>query len=351
VIFDEASQVFPRRGSCDPRGTQVIVVGDQHQLPPSHFFRKDDRDEEDSEDDDDEPEVQNRLVGVESILDVLVGLKGAGVDGVYLEVHYRSRHDNLIRYSNHYFYGDRLLTFPSAHSTRPGLGLRSVYVPTGRFDAGASRTNRVEAERVVELAFELMETRPPSESIGVVALSRAQTDLIEELLDQRRLADRRFDARFSEDARERFFVKNLENVQGDERDHIILSVGYGPTTATGLVPNRFGPVNAEGGQRRLNVAVSRARRSMTVVHSLRPEDIRSETEGARLLRRYLEFLRDGAASLESAVTENASGEAESPFEDAVGRALEARGYRIHRQVGCSKYAIDIAVRSEMTLAT
>lgn len=347
VIFDEASQVFPEDAvPAIARGRQSIVVGDQQQLPPSSFFRSDDADEDYDVDDENGESVDNRLRGVESILDVLVGMRGAGVDDVYLQVHYRSHHDALIRFSNHYFYDDRLLTFPSVLGTRPGLGIRPIYLPDGRFEAGGSRTNRVEAEKVVDIVFELMETQQPTESIGVVALSRAQADLIQELIDLRRFSNRRFDERFAEDAHERFFVKNLENVQGDERDHVILSVGYGPTTGSGAVPNRFGPVNIEGGHRRLNVAVSRARRSMTVVHSLRAEDIRSEAQGAKLLRRYLEFLHRGEAAIEGAVDRSASGEAESPFEDAVGRALEQRGYRIQRQVGCAKYSIDIAVLSE-----
>lgn len=343
VIFDEASQVFPEDAvPAVARGPQCIVVGDQQQLPPTSFFRS----EDDDDGADDDNATDNRLLGVESILDVLVGMRGAGVDDVYLQVHYRSQHDALIRYSNHYFYDDRLLTFPSALATRPGLGIRSVYLRDGRFEAGGSRTNRVEAEQVVRIVFELMETQPPTESIGVVALSRAQADLIQELIDLRRLSDRHFDERFAEEAHERFFVKNLENVQGDERDHVILSIGYGPTTASGAVPNRFGPVNVEGGHRRLNVAVSRARRSMTVVHSLRPEDIHSEVQGAKLLRRYLEFLRSGEASIEGTLYRLSGGETESPFEDAVGRALTQRGYRIERQVGCAKYSIDIAVLSE-----
>lgn len=347
VIFDEASQVFPEDAvPAVARGRQCIVVGDQQQLPPTNFFRSDDTDDDYDVDEENGATVDNRLLGVESILDVLVGMRGAGVDDVYLQVHYRSQHDALIRYSNHYFYDDRLLTFPSALGTCLGLGIRSIYLPDGRFEAGGSRTNRVEAEQVVHIVFELMQTQPPTESIGVVALSRAQADLIQQLIDVRRLSDRRFDERFAEDARERFFVKNLENVQGDERDHVILSVGYGPTTASGAVPNRFGPVNLEGGHRRLNVAVSRARRSMTVVHSLRPEDIHSEVQGAKLLRRYLEFLRSGEASIEGAVDRSAGGEAESPFEDAVGRALMKRGYHIQRQVGCAMYSIDMAVLSE-----
>jgi very-short-patch-repair endonuclease len=344
VIFDEASQVFPEDAVPSiARARQCVVVGDQQQLPPTSFFRS----EEEECDDEDEPEESgNRLENVESILDALVGMRGAGVSDVYLQVHYRSQHDNLIRYSNHYFYEDRLLTFPSAHGSQPGHGVRSVYLPEGRFEAGGSRTNRKEAERVVELAYELMASQPANESIGVVALSRAQADLIQQLFDQRRLDDRRFDERFAEEARERFFVKNLENVQGDERDHILLSIGYGPTTGSGVVPNRFGPLNAEGGHRRLNVAVSRARKSMTVVHSLRAEDIHSETKGALLLRRYLEYARNGEAAIEGEVSATTGGEAESPFEEAVGRALEERGLRISRQVGCAKYRIDLAVRSD-----
>lgn len=344
VVFDEASQVFPEDAvPAVARGRQTIVVGDQQQLPPTSFFRRDGDGDQDEEDDGEE---ENRLAGVESILDVMVGMRAAGVEDVYLKVHYRSRHDALIRYSNHYFYDDRLVTFPSALGPRMGLGLRDVYVAEGRYDAGGSRTNQIEAERVVDIVFDMMEACPPAESIGVVALSRSQADLIEQLIEMRRLGDRQHDWRFAEDAHERLFVKNLENVQGDERDHVVLSIGYGRTPGAEVVPNRFGPVNAPGGHRRLNVAVSRARRSMTVVHSLLPKDIRSETQGARLLRRYLEYASLGEVALEGPSRMAAGGEAESPFEDAVGRALEAGGYRIKRQVGCARYWIDIAVMSE-----
>jgi very-short-patch-repair endonuclease/DNA polymerase III delta prime subunit len=348
VVFDEASQVFPEDAiPALARGRQAIVVGDQQQLPPSNFFRNTEEDaEEEDEEEADSDGVGNRLRGVESVLDALVGMRGAGVADVDLKVHYRSQHDALIRYSNHYFYEDKLLTFPASGAQRPGFGLHSVYLSEGRFEAGGSRTNRVEAQKVADLVLELMASQPDHESIGVVALSRAQADLITDLINQRRLVDRRYDDRFADERHERFFVKNLENVQGDERDHIIFSIGYGPTTATGVVHNRFGPVNAEGGHRRLNVAVSRARRSMTVVHSLRPEDITSQMKGALLLRRYLEFIRLGEAAIEGAVDGAPGGEAESPFEDAVGRALMERGYRIQRQVGCAKFSIDLAVLAE-----
>ncbi|MBK7876333.1 MAG: DUF3320 domain-containing protein [Planctomycetes bacterium] len=346
VIFDEASQVFPEDAvPAMARGSQLIVVGDRKQLPPSSYFRKDDGEDSD-EDSDEDCATDNRFVGMESVLDVLVGMHGSGVDEVYLEVHYRSRHEALIRYSNHYFYEDRLLTFPSAQTVAPGLGLRSVYLANGRFDAGATRTNRVEAEKVVDLVLELMEGRPLDESIGVVALSRKQADLIEQLLDERRRSDRQFDNRFSDDAHERFFIKNLENVQGDERDHVILSVGYGPTKATGVVPNRFGPVNVEGGHRRLNVAVSRARRSMTVVHSLRAEDIRSS-------RRAQGYSADTWSTFRVA-TRPLRCDHQRYFRRCRVRsrtqwAVRSKSGLRHPASGrCAKYSIDIAVRSEDT---
>ena len=275
VIFDEASQVLPEDAlPAIDRARQVIVVGDRLQLPPTTFFRaglgNDDEPEGDEEGDGDSFE------GRESILDVIVGQVGAGFSERYLSVHYRSQCESLIRFSNHAFYESRLLTFPSPDPA--ATCVRDVYLPNATYDAGGSRTNREEAEQVTDIVFELMATRSPSESIGVVALSRNQADLIEILIEERRSLSRHMDHRFSHELPERFFVKNLENVQGDERDHMILSIGYGPTPA-GAVPNRFGPINQEGGERRLNVAVTRARQSMTVVRSLRAEGHHIRTAG------------------------------------------------------------------------
>ena len=342
VIFDEASQVLPEDAvPAISRAKQTIVVGDRRQLPPTTLFQH--RYEHEDDDDDGDDDV-DWFEGRESILDVMVGMTGSGVAENYLAVHYRSRHDSLIRYSNHYFYNDRLLTFPSPR--KPAAhGVQAVYLPHGRYEAGGSRTNRIEAEKVVELVFELMRTRPNAESFGVVALSRAQADLIETLIDEARIYEPEFDGHFAPERGERFFVKNLENVQGDERDHIILSIGYGPTDS-GQVYNRFGPINSEGGERRLNVAVSRARRSMTVVHSLQPEDITSESEGARLLKRYLEFARSPDTALEQNLSVNGQAETESPFEEAVRRALVERGHRVDVQVGVAGYRIDLAIKAE-----
>lgn len=341
VIFDEASQVKPEDAvPAISRADQVIVVGDQKQLPPSNFFEH----RNESENDDETEDEVDWLEGQESILDVMVSMAYSSVEEHNLEVHYRSRHDSLIRYSNRYFYDDRLLTFPNP-GVDDSLGVRSVYLPDGRYDTGGSRTNQIEAQRVLELVFELFQTRP-GESVGVVALSRNQADRIETLIDNYRLTTSQFDSLFSSEAVERFFVKNLENVQGDERDHIILSVGYGPSTESGRVYNRFGPINSDGGGRRLNVAVSRARRSMTIVHSLRPEDIVSESSGARLLRRYIEFAINPETALEQNLTVDTQAETESPFEEVVRRSLIERGYRVDVQVGVAGYRIDLAIKSE-----
>ena len=339
VIFDEASQVLPEDAvPAIERAQQVIVVGDRLQLPPTNFFRTALGNDDDW---DDEEEDQDSFEGRESILDVMVGQVGTGFAERYLNVHYRSRSESLISFSNSAFYDNRLLTFPSPDPA--DAAVRDVYLPNATYDMGRTRTNREEAERVRDLVFELMASQPLDESFGVVALSRAQADLIETLIEEHRMLNRHLDGRFSHDLPERFFVKNLENVQGDERDHMILSICYGPTPAGG-VPNRFGPINLDGGERRLNVAVTRARMSMTVVHSLRAEDITSTQPGARQLRRYLEYVRNPERPFETDVT--GLGEPESPFEEAVIAALRRRGHRVDSQIGVSGYRIDLAIKSE-----
>lgn len=349
AIFDEASQVFPEDAvPAIARAGRTILAGDEKQLPPTSFFRAGrDDDADDRPYDEEDEDSPDQMEGQESILKVLLGMVGNGVREGHLLVHYRSRHEDLIRYSNHYFYGNRLLVFPSPGADA-SLGVRSAFVPEGRYAAGASRTNDLEAARVVDLVFETLERTPLDESLGVVALSRAQSDRIDTLLSQRRLERRDLDQRFDETRHERFFVKNLENVQGDERDHIILSVGYGPTVATGQVHQRFGPLNREGGERRLNVAVSRARRTMTLVHSLRADQIleNADQPGRLLLKRYLEYAADPKQAFEAAATVEESAEVESPFEAAVLEALLRRGHRVVPQVGVAGYRIDLGIRAE-----
>ena len=347
VVFDEASQVFPEDAiPAIRRGKQVIFAGDQKQLPPSSFFRAHSQDDDNYNDDDDE--LEDGLAGYESILDVAVGLVGAAFTETHLNVHYRSRDESLIRFSNHYFYEDRLLTFPSPRSPNGGSwdGMHDIYLPDGRYDAGATRTNREEAERVVDLVFEHIRTRPVGESLGVVALSRAQADHIDQLIEHRRLEQPDVDHWFADAVNEPFFVKNLENVQGDERDRIIISVGYGPTTGSGATPNRFGPLNVTGGERRLNVLVTRAKHRIDLVHSLRAQEITSEQDGPRLLKRYLEYAEAPHRALEGQATVNPDAISESPFEESVAQALLAKGYKIARQVGVAGYRIDLAIEAE-----
>ena len=344
VIFDEASQVFPEDAvPAILRGRQLVLAGDRKQLPPSNFFR---RSANDNEYDDDDDGPQDQLAGRESILDTAVGLVGRTFTEEHLNVHYRSRDESLIRFSNHHFYDDRLIIFPSPGIGGSWNGVHDVYVPEGRYDAGASRTNRIEADCVVDLVFRHFRTRPGGESLGVVALSRAQADLIDRMIEKRRILEPDIGERFNERPDEPFFVKNLENVQGDERDRIIISVGYGPTAGSGAVPNRFGPLNSVGGERRLNVVVSRAKQRIDLVHSLRDTDITSEQAGARLLRRYLEYAAAPWQAFESQATVDPAAETESPFEEAVERALIARGHRVARQVGIVGYRIDLAILSE-----
>ena len=365
VVFDEASQILPEDAvPAIARAKQTIVVGDEKQLPPTSFFRGALDDEEPNYDD--ENYEEDGLAGRESILDAMKSMVGGQVEERQLNVHYRSRHEDLIRFSNHYYYGDKLLTFPAPRICLNGeevppqkedkaetqaLGVHSVYLPDARYDAGGTSTNPDEAEKVVEIVFDLMRTRPDHESVGVVALSSKQADEIERRIERHRLENRDLDARFDEERHDRFFVKNLENVQGDERDHIILCVGYGPTKGSGAVPNRFGPINLEGGERRLNVAVSRARRQTIVVHSLRPGDIRADNakykEGGVLrLKQYLEYIRNPRRAFESERTDDRVGEPESPFEEQVKRALEDEGHVVDSQIGVSGYRIDLGIRSK-----
>ena len=347
VIFDEASQVFPEDAvPAIRRGKRVIFAGDQKQLPPSNFFRAHSQDDDDYDDDDGEQE--DPLTGYESILDVAVGLVGTAFTETHLNVHYRSRDEGLIRFSNHYFYEDRLLTFPSPVSASGDSwhGLHDIYLRDGRYDAGATRTNREEAECVVDLVFEHMRTRPTEESLGVVALSRPQADHIDRLIEHRRLEQPDVDHCFADAANKPFFVKNLENVQGDERDRIIISVGYGPTRESGVTPNRFGPLNTTGGERRLNVLVTRAKRRIDLIHSLRAPEITSERDGPRLLKRYLEYAEAPHRALEGQTTVDPDATAESPFEESVAQALLAKGYKIARQVGVAGYRIDLSIKSE-----
>ncbi|VTR95852.1 Uncharacterized protein OS=Paenibacillus sp. HGH0039 GN=HMPREF1207_01866 PE=4 SV=1: DUF4011: AAA_19: AAA_11: AAA_12: DUF559 [Gemmata massiliana] len=333
VIFDEASQVRPHDAVCAIyRGKQLVVGGDPKQLPPTDFFARS------GEDTSDEPHPdEGGTAGFESLLDVCLSL---GICRKRLRWHYRSRREALIAFSNKFFYSSSLITFPSADdATSPAV--RFVKVPDGRFKDGV---NPIEAKRVAALVMEHAR-QTPDQSLGVIAFSQRQQDRILDELEVLRRANKGAEDFFAADRPDPFFVKNLENVQGDERDVVMLSIGYGPDDA-GKVAMRFGPLNRQGGERRLNVAVTRARLAMCVVASMTTNDVdlsRTETEGAKLLKAFLDFAERGPNALAATVTEAGRRGADSPFEQEVGDELARRGLTIHRQVGCGGYLIDLAI--------
>ncbi len=335
VVFDEASQMptYDAIGAI-ARGNQLIVVGDSRQLPPTSFFERQKSDEEYSEDDPHEE--------LESILEEA---EAGGIKSLRLDWHYRSRHESLIAFSNRQYYENRLHTFPAALAEHPLLGVRWREVPDGVYDHGKSRTNRKEAETVVaEIVRRLRDPQEQSNSLGVVTFSQAQQGLVEDLLDAARGEHPEIEPFFTT-VNEPVFVKNLETVQGDERDVILFSICYGPDAA-GVVRMNFGPLNNKGGERRLNVAITRARKQLLVFSRLRPEQIdlsRTEATGVHHLRTFLDFAKRGQAALVEEVSRT-NGEVESFFEQSVLDELTKRGWLVDAQVGCSGYRIDLAVR-------
>jgi very-short-patch-repair endonuclease len=356
VIFDEASQIRTEDAvGAVLRGTALIVVGDNKQLPPTSFFMAD-AEGEFADEDQDTPD------SFESILDAA---SAGGLPARLLRWHYRSRDESLIAFSNARFYAGRLATFPNA-SAEAGHGVSFEHVADGVYDRQGSRANGIEAGRVADIICQQLKATP-ERSLGVVAFSQSQQLAILHELERRRAADPALDPLLNPDpstssggaagkgdeARaEPFFVKNLENVQGDERDVMIVSVGYGRDAGGRLIMN-FGPLNQQGGERRLNVAITRARQQVTLVSSLLPEDIdvkRTQHPGPRLLREYLEYARrGGTGDWGLGIGKSESPNPQSPianprFEDQLAAALAQRGLSLARQIGHSDFRIDIAIR-------
>ncbi|HZN37887.1 MAG TPA: DUF3320 domain-containing protein [Planctomycetota bacterium] len=333
IVFDEASQIpmWDAVGAIG-RGRSVVVVGDSRQLPPTTFFQRLAQG--------DEPAPEDIPEDLESVLDEC---GAAGLPRQHLDWHYRSRHESLIAFSNHHYYQNRLLTFPGPQHAAAGLGVRCVLVD-GVYDRAGSQQNRVEAEALVaEVVQRLRDPTRAGRSLGIVTFSQAQQVLIEDLLDAARKAHAEIEPAFGA-IQEPVFVKNLENVQGDERDVILFSICYGPDAA-GRIYENYGPLNQQGGERRLNVAITRARRELVVFTSVRPEQVATRTQalGAQHLRVFLDYALRGQQALAAAVSEDPSGGVDSPFEAAVRLALTQRGYVVHTQVGCSGYRIDLAI--------
>ncbi len=341
VIFDEASQVHTEDAiGAIMRGKQIIIVGDSKQLPPTSFFSTSLNDE-DFDVDSEEAIEDNEAGAYESILDEAVSV----LPERSLRWHYRSRHEHLIAFSNIKIYNSQLITFPSSTECAPDCGVEYVYVKDGVYDRGNKKNNINEARKVADLVFEHFK-KHPNRSLGVVTFSEAQQNAIDAVIRQKRLQYPEFDTYFIEDKEEPFFIKNLENVQGDERDTIIFSIGYAKDNK-GIMYMNFGPLSREGGYRRLNVAITRAKHNVKLVGSIVPADIDLEnvsSEGVKMLRSYIEFAQQGISALEKELTYNYVLDFDSPFEEAVYDFLQSKGYNVVTQVGCSGFRIDMAVK-------
>jgi hypothetical protein len=330
VVFDEASQVKPVEAlGAIARGRQLVVVGDSRQLPPTSFF-------DSLTDSSDEAAEDSVTADIPSILELC---RARQMPELMLRWHYRSQHESLIQPSNQLFYENRLVVFPSPGG--PGnLGLVYHHLPHTHYERGTTRTNPLEAQAVAEAVLQHARTAP-GRTLGVVAFSMAQRQAIQDAVEAIRQQHPETEPFFRQHPHEPFFLKNLENVQGDERDVVFLSLGYGRTAAGHLTLN-FGALNGEGGERRLNVLISRARQRCEVFTNLTADDLdlhRTAAKGVAALKAFLAFAqRGGAAQLW--LPEMA---AEAPFEAAVSRALTARGYAVQPQVGSQGFYLDLAV--------
>ena len=326
VVFDEASQMPTSEAvGAIARGNALVVVGDPKQMPPTSFFSSTNVDEEEAAIDD-----------MESILEDCRTLE---IPSLQLNWHYRSRHESLIAFSNQEYYDGSLITFPSVDDQRTKVSCVHV---DGFYDKGGKRSNKAEAEAIVEeVVRRLRDEALRKQSIGVIAFSVVQQALIEDILQERLDADRQLHDLAAE-MYEPIFVKNLENVQGDERDVILFSIGYGPNQE-GKVSMNFGPLNNVGGERRLNVAVSRARCEMIVYSTLRSSQIdlrRSNARGVEGLKHFLEY-----AETQTLVKASASGaqRQDTVVAAQIAEALACEGYVTNVNVGRSLFKVDIAI--------
>jgi superfamily I DNA and/or RNA helicase len=324
VVFDEASQMPTSEAvGAIARSKAAVIVGDPRQMPPTSFFSVTSADESEADYDD-----------LESILDDCISLS---MPARYLEWHYRSKHESLIAFSNLNYYDGRLVTFPSVDEMVQHVTWQHV---EGCYDAGKTRTNRTEAAAIVEETISRMQAKP-LQSVGIVAFSKQQSDLIEDYLNDALTKHPELEA-MNRELAEPIFVKNLENVQGDERDVILFSVGYGPDK-DGQVSMNFGPLNKVGGERRLNVAVSRARYEMKVFSTLLPEQIderRTQAEGVLGLKNFLIYAQRGSLLVDNNIITNNQSEL---VISQLAEALRQHGFEVRTNVGTSAFRLDLAV--------
>jgi len=327
IVFDEASQMPTSEAvGAIARGKNVIVVGDPKQMPPTSFFSTNNFDEENAEKED-----------LESILDDCLALS---IPSKHLLWHYRSKHESLIAFSNSNYYDNKLMTFPSPDDIATKVS--NIDVP-GYYDRGKTRQNKFEAAAITEEVIRMLADPELSKrSIGIVTFSSAQQNLIEDLLNEA-FKQRPELELIAMESNEPIFIKNLENVQGDERDIILFSMGYGPDK-NGNISLNFGPLNREGGWRRLNVAVSRARYEMKVFSTLRSDQIditRTSSEGVAGIKAFLEYSEKGKKVLTQ--TKHFLKRKTNFFENHIAEELRKFGYDVQTNIGCSGYRIDVGV--------
>ena len=338
LLIDEASQVKPVDAlGAIARAKQIVVVGDDKQLPPTRFFDKV-LDDGDQSDEDDEFSAGD----VESVLGLCCA---QGLPSRMLRWHYRSRHHSLIAVSNREFYDNRLFVVPSPMSQSDELGLRFRHVIGGLFDRGGSATNRIQAQAVAAAVMKHA-CENANLSLGVGAFSVAQRDAILDELELLRHGNQESEKFFSATAEEPFFVKNLENIQGDERDVIFISVGYG-RDSSGYMAMGFGPLQNDGGERRLNVLISRAKMRCEVFSSITADDIdlnRARLRGVAAFKTFLNYAQNGWLE----IAKPTGGEFGSDFEEEVAHALISLGYSVESQVGIAGFFIDLAIHDPDT---
>lgn len=346
LVIDEASQVRPEDAlGAVARAEKLVVVGDPRQLPPTSFFDRLLLDGDNREDESGEDENEDLLEGaakLEEMESILTLCEARGLGRRMLKWHYRSKDPSLIEVSNAEFYDNELVLLPSPLKSDPRFGLCFTQV-SGVYDRGGKRDNRLEGEALVRKVAEHARTNP-EQSLGIATFSVSQRSLITELLELARRSDRTLDGFLSESSRESVFVKNIENIQGDERDVILISVCYGPVVAGGRLSSlSFGPVNSEGGGRRLNVLFTRARLRCEVFASFDPSEIdlsRARGEGVRIFKRYLDFAKNGKFEQDTPTGEAA----ETALEQDVADVIREMGFLADPQVGSSGFRIDIGVR-------
>ena len=335
LVIDEASQVAPEDAlGVVARARQLIVVGDHKQLPPTNFFKMVNAGGDDDKEENEETIDVDRASDYESILTLA---RSRGMAERMLAWHYRSKHPSLIALSNDKCYAGKLLLPPSPYVQTADFGLSLVQTPRGHYDRGGTRCDLVQAEQVAKAVANHINCCP-NKSLGVACFSVQQRDAVEDMIDKVGI---RIEVDAFKPKGERLFVKNLEAIQGDERDVIYISVGYGVAPDQSKPFLNFGPVSRDGGERRLNVLASRAREKCTVFSSITSADIPTDgpVRGTQMLRALLHFAETGKLGAGTLT----GGDFDSPFEEAVARVIREAGYQVHAQVGVSSFRVDLGV--------